>query len=588
MSDPVRQRCSPLPHRAPLDAPTALPLFSPAPSTRTLSDVTRGSELAPAQPESTLAVAPAGEGVPASFLRLTAELVGATGALLADQRAGTPVPVGLIGTIDEEAAARALAGGGAAEGMVCVPIQGPEGRRGTLLLVGASPATIAAHASALSSVAHAVLGGARPEEVDPVTGLLDGPSARRRIDRFLVEARRDNRQYALLICDIADFHAINSAFGRAAGDRILRIAGDRIRNLVPRSAIPLRVHGDVFGVFMPVVDRAADIDALVSTLATGFVEPVTLENQEVALHLVFGTAVFPHRASSTAELFDRALLALRRAQERRTGAEIFTNELEERLVREVAVEQRLRSALQERQLSVVYQPKIRLATRRFYAVEALSRWTDPDLGFVSPAEFIPAAERTGLVVELGRQVIEKSLRDVARMRTILPEASVSVNVAAEQLTTRSFVDEVLAAIERAQVDPSALELELTESSIIENLDQAVGIIRRLTDLGVACSIDDFGTGYSSLAYLRKLPVRTLKLDRTFLAHVTESQRDADLVKSIVSMAHVLGFDVVAEGVEEEVQAELLMDLGCDAGQGYLWAKPSPLEQVLDVLADGDT
>ncbi|MEL6184296.1 MAG: bifunctional diguanylate cyclase/phosphodiesterase, partial [Myxococcota bacterium] len=416
-----------------------------------------------------------------------------------------------------------------------------------------------------------------------LTGLPSREAAVNEIDRMLGDTIGSGQELALFIADIADFNAINSAFGRTAGDGILRAAALRIAALCPHRSYVFRHGGDQFGIALPLSDRGEEIEALISTLAVGFSEPVKFENRDVVLQLCFGTAVHPHRASSTAELFDRALIALRRAQERHTRAEVFTTELEERLVREVAVEQRLRIGLSEEAVTVAYQPKVCLSSGGISSMEALARWTDEELGFVSPGEFIPAAERTGLIVELGRQVLECALRDVLSLRRTHPGFRVSVNVAPAQLLRDDYPAEVLAALEASGAPPDALELEVVETSLIENIDRAAAIIGELRDHGVAFSIDDFGTGYSSLSYLRRLPVQTLKIDRSFINDMTASDRDAALVKSIISMAHVLDFEVVAEGVETEVQADRLRDFDCDHGQGYLWAKPAPLAAVMRYL-----
>lgn len=417
----------------------------------------------------------------------------------------------------------------------------------------------------------------------PLTGLLARGVALERLDGRLALAARSQREVALIIADIADFNAINSAFGRETGDAVLREAALRIERIAPTSSLTFRLQGDQFGVVLDVEDRATDIEGLLSALATGFIEPVCAGSAEVALHLVLGTAIYPHRAATAAELVDRAILALRRAQERRSGAEVFTNELEERLVREVAVEQRLRAALIEHSVTVAYQPKVRLDTKEIYSLEALARWHDEELGFVSPAEFIPAAEHVGLIDELGHQVLETALKDLAELRHHRPELTVSVNLAADQLRRPDLVEEVCALLEATGVPPQNLELEVVETSIIERLDEAIGIIEALRARGVRFSIDDFGTGYSSLAYLRRLPVDVLKVDRGFVSSLTDSGRNAALMESIVSMAHVLAFEVVAEGVETEQQAELLLGMQCDAGQGYLWARPMPIHELEALL-----
>lgn len=472
------------------------------------------------------------------------------------------------------------------------PLHDPEGRRsGTFCVVDIHPGSLDARTRRL------LRAFARLSEVElhrqplpgdtpatcPLTGLPTRATALAHVESMLRNADGRGRNVALVIADIADFNAINSAFGRQAGDGILRAAAQRLTSLVPDYSYAFRLQGDQFGIAVEIQDRGAEIEGVISGLATGFADPIRFGERDVVLHLIFGTAVYPHRANGRAELLDRAIIALREAQQQRTGAEIFTTELEERLVREVAVEQRLRVGLAERQVKVVYQPKVCLSTGRVRSVEALARWTDVELGFVSPAEFIPAAERSGLIAELGKQVLEQALRDVLVFRELRPSFRVSVNVAPSQLQQETYVQEVLDAFEATGAPYDALELEVVETSLVENIDRVVGIIQQLRDHGVAFAIDDFGTGYSSLSYLRRLPVQTLKLDRAFINEITQTPRDAALVESIISMAHVLDFEVVAEGVETEVQASMLREFLCDTGQGYLWARPASIDEVMSHL-----
>ncbi len=417
----------------------------------------------------------------------------------------------------------------------------------------------------------------------PLTGLLNRTSGLNMLNQALASARLSGTGVALVIADIADFNAINSAFGRRAGDSILRAAARRLASLVPETAHVFRFNGDQFGLILLQNERDKTLEKLISKITTGFMEPVRAEEREVVLCFVFGGAYFPHRANSTPELIDRAILALRRAQECRSGSEVFTTELEERLIRDVSVEQRLRSALGTQSIAVAYQPKVCLKSGKFYSIEALARWIDDELGFVSPGEFIPAAERSGLIVDLGRQVLHMALTDIVRLRTKFPNLTVSVNVAAAQLQRDEFVEEVLEVLLETGAPCEALELEVVETSLIENIERAQAIVKQLRAHGVEFSIDDFGTGYSSLAYLRQLAVQTLKIDREFIGVITAAQRDAALVQSIISMAHVLNFKVVAEGVETEEQAKLLQTFMCDSGQGYLWSKPLPYTELVEKL-----
>jgi diguanylate cyclase (GGDEF)-like protein len=425
---------------------------------------------------------------------------------------------------------------------------------------------------------------AEPCDLCSLTRLPKKPAGMNQLEAMLERAAASDAGVALVIADIVDFHAINSAFGRGEGDAILRRAAALIAATSPAEALVFRIGGDQFAVAFPFEGPPADaVDSVVGALSASFSAPMRSGATEVALQLALGTAVFPDRAATAGELLDRAFLALRRGQERRTLAEVFTSELEERLVRDVTVEQGLRSALAREELSVGYQPKIDLRTGAIRSFEALCRWRDPDLGSVSPAEFIPAAERTGLIVELGQQVLRAAARDVLRLRERVPDLSVSVNVAAAQLQEEHFVERVLDVLDRLGCPPEALELEVVESVVIEQLDRAAAAIARLRERGVHFSLDDFGTGYSSLAYLHRLPVETIKIDRSFVSNMRRSERDAALVQSIVSMARVLGYAVVAEGVETREEALALCEFGCDFGQGYLWSPAVPLERALDLL-----
>ncbi len=424
----------------------------------------------------------------------------------------------------------------------------------------------------------------RPDERCATTGLLARGPGLDRLHHRLASARASGVALALVVADIADFHAINSAFGRESGDRVLEAAAKRLASAVPAEALVFRLQGDQFAVGLELPeDVGGALEGLLSALSTAFSEPLLVVGREVGLHIVFGTALFPSKATTATDLLDRAYLALRRAQEQQTSAEVFTAELEERLVREVAVEHGLRLALAERRLQVAYQPKVDLEMGTISSVEALCRWNDPDLGTVSPAEFIPAAERTGLVVELGRQVLETALLDGLALRAHCPEFTVSVNVAAAQLQDPGFVSDVLRLLEATGAPPDLLELEVVETSVIENIELAIKVIESLRSRGVAFAIDDFGTGYSSLAYLHRLPVQTLKIDRGFISNMTSSPRDAALVRSIVSMSHALDYLVVAEGVETETQADMLRGFGCDFGQGYLFARPAPIAETRALL-----
>ena len=418
-----------------------------------------------------------------------------------------------------------------------------------------------------------------------LTGLHTRQSALPLLNEMLEDAAHQGHRLALVIADIADFKAINSAFGRDAGDWILRQAAQRLVVVSPNDGMVFRFQGDQFALAVPLADSGsrARLEDVIGGLAKAMEAPIDLDGHPVSLHLVFGTAVYPNRASNTPELLDRAILALRRAQEQHTAAEVFTTDLEDRWVREVTIEQTLRAGLAEGRVAVVYQPKVNLRTGRICSLEALCRLSDPDRGPISPSDFIPAAERTGLIYQLGGHVLRTALADVQRLRNHIPGLSVSVNVSAAQLRQTSFATEVEALLEASGAPAEALELEVVETSVIENMDRAAAMMRRLRARGVAFSLDDFGTGYSSLAYLHRLPVDSLKIDRSFVQNMTESQRDAALVASIISMAQVLEFRVVAEGVETEEQARMLSSFGCDVGQGFLWARPMSLEPLLEKL-----
>ncbi|HET8720489.1 MAG TPA: GGDEF domain-containing phosphodiesterase, partial [Nitrospira sp.] len=332
---------------------------------------------------------------------------------------------------------------------------------------------------------------------------------------------------------------------------------------------------------------AAEVVQLVQERVSTFLRqpPFLIDGQEFRLTARFGTAVYPADGNNAETLYANAEAALKQAKKSGERVLFYAPAMTARISEALTLENKLRSALEKNQFVLHYQPKILVTDRKIAGLEALIRWNDPEMGLVPPAKFIPLLEETGLILDVGKWALSQVARDCATWKAAgVRPPLVAVNVSPIQLRQKDFVQTVMDAFEKTEGAGGALGLEITESVIMQNLDETIDKLSAIRNLGVGISVDDFGTGYSSLAYIARLPIHELKVDRSFIIGITESEESLAIVTSIISLAHSLKLQVVAEGVETETQAAVLDRLGCDQLQGYLFSKPLPPAAVPNLIS----
>ncbi|HEY2812657.1 MAG TPA: PAS domain S-box protein [Acidimicrobiales bacterium] len=425
---------------------------------------------------------------------------------------------------------------------------------------------------------------------DPLTGLPNRTLFLDRLELALARSRRSNRMVAVLFCDLDHFKVVNDSLGHSAGDRLLVAMAQRLRDALRPGDTVARFGGDEFVILCDELTTQQDAVYIAERIHRAVVEPLTVGSTEVFAAMSIGIA-FARADTGPETMIRDADAAMYLAKERgRARYEVYDETMRATLVERLDVESALRRALTRHELRVFYQPTIDLATGAIVGVEALLRWDHPERGLLTPADFIDVAEETGLIVPIGAWVIEQACRQAQRWQVSRPAAEhllVSVNLSGRQLDTPTLIDTVREVIERTGVDPSLLGLEITESVVMRDPVASTVALQALKDLGVRLAVDDFGTGYSSLAYLRRFPVDLLKVDRAFvdgLGPDTGNAEDRAIVAAVVSLAHTLGMQAIAEGVETAEQLAELRALDCDMAQGFLMAKPLTAPALDDLLA----
>jgi diguanylate cyclase (GGDEF)-like protein/PAS domain S-box-containing protein len=422
---------------------------------------------------------------------------------------------------------------------------------------------------------------------DPLTGLPNRSLLLDRLNHWAARAGRDRSTAAVLFVDLDNFKVINDALGHEHGDRLLCSVADRLeRELRPSDTIA-RVGGDEFVVFCEDIPSEHHALAMVDRLVHALGEPFDLGDQ--AQHATASVGIALGDGNSDPEMLIRnADAAMYRAKERgRARYELFDDEMRQRSISWLETEGELRRAIENGELRNVYQPIVSPRSGTIVGFEALVRWHHPERGVISPADFIPIAEQSGLIVPLGRTVLEYACREAVewnRDRGDRPPLRVAVNFSPRQLSHPKAIDTVLATLDAAGLEPSLLCVEITESALVEDAASTLSTLNRLKELGVTLALDDFGTGYSSLTYVRRFPIDTLKIDRSFIDGIVGSSEDEAIVTAVLSMGRALGVNVVAEGVETEEQADRLRVLGCKLAQGYLFSRPVAPDAVRELLA----
>ena len=418
---------------------------------------------------------------------------------------------------------------------------------------------------------------------DPLTGLANRVLIDDRLQQAVDGALRGGRYGALLLLDLDNFKDVNDNLGHPAGDALLRHVAERLTTTLRATDTAGRLGGDEFAIVLPELSDLAQAERVSRKLLASIQEPVEFDQIRLRTTGSFGISVFPTHGVNRATLFRRADVAMYRAKRQRSGFALFdpATDTERLLVLELAGE--LRRAVDEHELFLHYQPKIDLRRDCVVGVEALARWEHPERGPIPPDQFIPLAISTGNIKPLTHWVLQKALADRALWSRQGLQLTVAVNLCAELLADPGLPASVHHAMQATHTGAGELEFEITEGALMAHPETAVRTIEQLTELGVAFAIDDFGTGYSSLAYLKRLPVRCLKIDRSFVREIDTDPRDASIVHTTIELAHNLELAVVAEGIETPDACQLVAHLGCDYGQGYFLARPMPSDAIIPWL-----
>ena len=403
-----------------------------------------------------------------------------------------------------------------------------------------------------------------------------------RLTQMLSEAKRNNEKLAVLFLDLDDFKRINDSLGHEVGDKLLVEAAIRLQQIVRGNDTVGRLGGDEFIILLRQLTNKSYAHPVIELLLEAFRQPFQIDGRELLLTLSVGVAIYPDDGETGTVLLKNADIAMyhAKAQGRNTFS-YFTDEMNQHILRQLEIEEQLRGALERGEFSVNYQPQISVASGKVIGAEALVRWFNPTLKQVSPVEFIPLAEQSGLIVALGKFVLAEALAVIAQWQHQNScSLRMAVNLSPRQFRDPSLVSFVQQALETAQVEPDKLELEITEGVLLSGHQFVENALNGLAQLGVLLSMDDFGTGYSSLSYLRKFAFNVLKIDRSFVHGLTETKADRELVYASIALAHSLELKVVAEGVETAEQLALLNELGCDYAQGFYLAKPMTSDALL--------
>jgi diguanylate cyclase (GGDEF)-like protein/PAS domain S-box-containing protein len=418
---------------------------------------------------------------------------------------------------------------------------------------------------------------------DPLTGLPNRTLFHERLSEALKSVTASSSKLALMITDLERFKAINDTLGRALGDALLKAVAQRLRDAAGDIGRVARLGGNVFALMYPNIPGAENVAGGLED-AYVFGAPFNIAGREVLVTAKTGIAVSPDDGADADALFRNAEAALKRAKETGERYLFYAPNINARVAEQVELEHRVRKAVENRELFLHFQPKFDLATREVVGLEALMRWHGPSGALISPVKFVPVLEQTGLIFEAGQQVLAAAKRQYAAWRAKgLAVPRIAVNVSAVQLRRKSFVQDVREALGAVGADGGGVDLEITESLLMSDVDESIRKLRELRELGLRMALDDFGTGYSSLAYLTRLPIDTLKIDRSFVQGVTEHADHTSIISAIISLAQALRLKVVAEGVETEQQAQLLRLLRCDQAQGFLFSRPLPVQELEALL-----
>jgi diguanylate cyclase (GGDEF)-like protein len=413
---------------------------------------------------------------------------------------------------------------------------------------------------------------------DVLTGLPNRAQFIEELDRAVARARRSNGHFGLCFIDLDGFKQINDAHGHAAGDEVLKVTAERLRAELRESDFVARLGGDEFVALLPGKATPAGLSLVGDKLLHAIGQPIAFQDRELQVHGSIGIALYPDDSTQARHLVEQADAAMYLAkQEGKNQVRFYTGELARTVARQFALELDLRQSFASGGLELHFQPRVDLGTGVMSGMEALVRWDHPQRGPVPPSEFVALAEERGLILQLGRWVLDAACRQLRRWRDAgLQPPRCAINLSAHQLVSDALFDDVCRSLERHDIEPAALELELTEAMITAQHGRADALLARLQGLGVGMAIDDFGTGTSSLSLIHRVPAQSLKVDRSFVGRLPEDEA-MGITRAAIALAHGMGMRAVAEGVESAEQLEALRALGCDDAQGYFFGRPLPAD-----------
>lgn len=424
---------------------------------------------------------------------------------------------------------------------------------------------------------------------DVYTGLLNRNYFILKLREMLEKAKQENNVVSVLFIDVDDFRKINDGMGMLMGDELVQLLGQVLREFESENVLVSHFNSDIYcmAIYDPCGSRS--VDAVIEEMKANLLQPFRLSNEsEVTVTVSIGVAEFPECAVDALELINCAeIVMLKSKHTQKNGVQYYDAPIIQEFVEKVNIEQKLERALKEQGFFMCYQPQYSTDDKKLRGVEALVRWKDEEGKVISPATFIPVAEKNGSILQIGDWILEKSISDFSKWldKYRFDDITLSINISALQFKNKDFVKTLIQILKRYHMPATMIELEITESVFIDDMDDVVKKMDVLRDMGIRFSMDDFGTGFSSLSYLRRLPIDTLKIDKTFIDSVVTDNPTRTIAETIIDMGKKLGFHTIAEGVEDEVQFDLLRDIGCDNIQGYYMGRPMVSEKIEELLAE---
>jgi len=420
---------------------------------------------------------------------------------------------------------------------------------------------------------------------DILTGLPNRTQLETLVDKAILECPAD-KKLALMIIDLDSFKEVNDTLGHNAGDSIIKAIGPRIsQQLLGIPSVVARLGGDEFAILMPVLARQAQAEIVGRSILDCIRQYFRIGDIDVEVRASLGISIYPDQGRDFSTLLRYADIAMYCAKKDMLGLSVYHSNNDPHSAKRLMLMSELGKAINNNELSLHFQPKISLANNRVEGVEALSRWTHPVMGIISPAEFVPIAEMTGLINDMTAWVLDQSLRQIKQWEQESLHVNVAVNISARNLLQDNFCEHIECLLSKYHLPATCLGLEITESTLMKNTEKTLSVLNQLNDIGIELSIDDFGTGYSSLAYLKRLPVKWLKIDYSFIVNMMQNEQDQIIVNSTINLAHNLGLSVVAEGVESADIMRYLGDMACEHAQGFHIARPMPADEFTRWLCE---